>query len=60
MSVAIDKQAVKQFLMSLQDDICTQLEQADGKARFEQDAWQRQPGERLAGGGRTRVMTNGA
>ena len=60
MSAAIDKQAVKQFLMSLQDDICTQLELADGKASFEQDAWQRQPGERLAGGGRTRVMTNGA
>ncbi|GAK87127.1 coproporphyrinogen III oxidase, aerobic [Vibrio ponticus] len=59
-SSTIDKHAVKQFLMALQDQICAQLEQADGKASFEQDAWQRQPGERLAGGGRTRVMTNGA
>ncbi|OLQ91104.1 coproporphyrinogen III oxidase [Vibrio panuliri] len=60
MPTSIDKQAVKHFLMALQDEICRQLEQADGKAKFEQDAWQRESGERLAGGGRTRVMTNGA
>ena len=57
---AIDKEAVKQFLLSLQDSICQQLEQADGTALFEEDAWEREPGERLGGGGRTRVMTNGA
>ena len=57
---AIDKEAVKQFLLSLQDSICQQLEQADGAALFEEDAWEREPGERLGGGGRTRVMTNGA
>ena len=57
---AIDKDAVKQFLLNLQDSICQQLEQADGVAAFEEDAWQREPGERLGGGGRTRVMTNGA
>ncbi|MEF1213888.1 coproporphyrinogen III oxidase, partial [Vibrio alginolyticus] len=52
---AIDKHAVKQFLMSLQDSICQQLEQEDGKAVFVEDAWQREKGERLGGGGRSRV-----
>ena len=56
---AIDKQAVKQFLMELQDSICQQLEQADGQAEFIEDAWQREPGEKLGGGGRTRVMRSG-
>ena len=56
---AIDKQAVKQFLIELQDSICHQLEQADGQAKFVEDAWQREPGEKLGGGGRTRVMTAG-
>lgn len=44
---AIDKHAVKQFLMSLQDSICQQLEQEDGEAVFVEDAWHREPGERL-------------
>ena len=56
---AIDKQAVKQFLIELQDSICHQLEQVDGQAKFVEDAWQREPGEKLGGGGRTRVMTAG-
>lgn len=55
----IDKQAVKQFLLELQDRICQQLEQADGKAKFVEEIWHREPGERLGGGGRTRVMTDG-
>ncbi|WP_217534562.1 oxygen-dependent coproporphyrinogen oxidase [Vibrio metschnikovii] len=55
----IDKQAVKQFLLELQDSICQQLEQADGKAKFVEELWHREPGERLGGGGRTRVMTDG-
>lgn len=55
----IDKQAVKQFLLELQDSICQQLEQADGQALFEEDAWHREPSERLGGGGRTRVMKEG-
>lgn len=57
---AIDKQAVKQFLMDLQDSICQQLELVDGQAKFIEDAWSREPGDKLGGGGRTRVMTNGA
>ncbi|GLT20243.1 oxygen-dependent coproporphyrinogen-III oxidase [Vibrio zhanjiangensis] len=57
---AIDKQAVKQFLMDLQDSICQQLELVDGRAKFIEEAWSREPGDKLGGGGRTRVMTNGA
>jgi len=56
----IDKQAVKSFLLQLQDQICQQLEAADGQAQFIEDAWQRESGEKLGGGGRTRVMRDGA
>jgi coproporphyrinogen III oxidase len=56
---AIDIQAVKQFLLGLQDTICDALEKMDGVGTFEQEIWSREPGERLGGGGRTRVMTNG-
>jgi coproporphyrinogen III oxidase len=47
---------VKAFLLKLQDNICQTLELSDGKARFIEDSWEREQG----GGGRTRVMTNGA
>jgi len=47
---------VKTFLLKLQDDICQTLELVDGKEQFKQDNWQREGG----GGGRTRVLTNGA
>ena len=57
---AIDKKAVKAFLMELQDSICQQLERVDGRAAFEEDEWHRGPGEKLGGGGRTRVLRNGA
>ncbi len=43
------------FIHQLQDDICHALEQADGKAMFIEDEWQREEG----GGGKTRVMANG-
>lgn len=56
----INKSALKQFLMDLQDSICLQLEQVDGKANFEEETWHRDPGERLGGGGRTRVMKDGS
>ncbi|WP_213995233.1 oxygen-dependent coproporphyrinogen oxidase [Arsukibacterium sp.] len=49
-------QQVQQFLMALQDTICTELEQADGSGRFVEDVWQRPEG----GGGRSRVLTDGA
>ena len=50
-----DIQAVKDYLLALQDDICTQLEAVDGKTQFFEETWQRAEG----GGGRSRVMTEG-
>lgn len=51
-----NKQAVKDYLLSLQDNICKALTQADAKQAFEEDSWERKEG----GGGRSRVLTNGA
>jgi coproporphyrinogen III oxidase len=48
-------EAVKNYLLQLQDDICSGLEIADGSGRFIEDAWQRDGG----GGGRTRVLEQG-
>jgi coproporphyrinogen III oxidase len=52
----INVAAVKAYLLALQDDICSQLEAEDGSASFAEDAWDRPGG----GGGRTRVISNGA
>ena len=52
----IDKQAVKSFLLDLQDRICAECEALDTAAQFVEDSWQRSEG----GGGRTRVISNGA
>ena len=52
---ADSRERVKQFVQKLQDDICQGLEQLDGKARFQEDNWERAEG----GGGRTRVIQNG-
>ncbi len=57
--------AVKTYLLDLQDRICQALEAEDGRAHFEEDAWERDPDEshgplNLTGGGRTRVIANGA
>lgn len=49
-------EAVKAYLLDLQDRICEALAQADGGAGFYEDAWQRSGG----GGGRTRVIEDGA
>ena len=49
-------EAVKAYLLDLQDRICAALEAEDGGARFVEDAWMRPGG----GGGRTRVIENGA
>jgi len=49
-------QVVKDYLLDLQDRICQALEQEDGKAKFHEDLWTRPEG----GGGRTRVITDGA
>ena len=49
------KETIKQWLETLQESICSQLEQADGGGRFIRDAWDRPGG----GGGVSRVFTNG-
>lgn len=51
-----DKAAVKAYLLDLQDRICAALAAEDGGAGFIEDAWTRTEG----GGGRSRVLTNGA
>ncbi|MFL0811231.1 MAG: oxygen-dependent coproporphyrinogen oxidase [Agarilytica sp.] len=56
MNVSVDKLAVKNYLMALQDAICERLAQADGKGEFVEDSWRREEG----GGGRSRVITEGA
>lgn len=43
------------YIHDLQNRICAALEQADGKANFREDAWERAEG----GGGKTRVIANG-
>lgn len=53
---APDIQAVKDYLMGLQDSICSGLEKLDGQQAFFEDNWDRPQG----GGGRTRVMAEGA
>lgn len=56
MSENVDTAAVKSYLLALQDNICRELEQLDGSAKFREDTWEREEG----GGGRSRVMTDGA
>lgn len=53
MSIHID--SVKNYLLSLQDEICQQLTEEDGSKDFLEDAWQREAG----GGGRSRVLEEG-
>ena len=52
----IDLDAVKNYLLALQDDICAQLsEEETGAFAFREDTWDREEG----GGGRSRVLENG-
>jgi len=53
---AKDIETVKAFLLELQENICAELAQADGKSDFITDAWDRDGG----GSGITRVISNGA
>jgi coproporphyrinogen III oxidase len=52
----INIELVIEYFKSLQDKICSALEKTDGKGSFQEDLWKREQG----GGGRTRVLTNGA
>jgi coproporphyrinogen III oxidase len=51
-----DLNAVRAYLLDLQDRICASLAAEDGAAGFREDNWQRPEG----GGGRTRILTEGA
>jgi coproporphyrinogen III oxidase len=53
--IFMQTQEISGWFQQLQDNICRQLEIADGKARFEEDLWERAAG----GGGRTRIMQGG-
>ncbi len=46
---------VREYLLALQDRICSGLEALDGRERFLEDRWERAGG----GGGRTRVLVEG-
>jgi coproporphyrinogen III oxidase len=48
-------EAVKAYLLGLQEAICSELEQEDGGGRFREDSWERPQG----GGGRSRVLSDG-
>jgi len=50
------KSRVREFMLSLQDEICSALETLDGSGKtFQEDTWQREEG----GGGRSRVIKGG-
>lgn len=49
------KEKFTEFIHSLQDEICTALEDIDGKGKFVEDHWERPGG----GGGRSRVIEKG-
>ena len=55
---AVPTHEIKAWLLSLQLRIVNALEQADGEP-FLIDEWQRAPGEKLQGGGITRLIENG-
>ena len=54
-AAAPDVSAVRAYLLSLQDQLCSALGQADGTAKFRSDDWTRPEG----GGGRTRLLADG-
>lgn len=58
-----DVATVKTYLLDLQDRICAALEAQDGQGKFVEDSWERTEPEgsiKLLGGGRTRVLAEGA
>ncbi len=52
-------EAVRDYLLGLQDRIVAAIEAEDGQA-FITDAWQREPGGKLEGEGRSRLLEGGA
>ncbi len=53
---SIDINSIKEYLISLQNAVCRELEELDGEGKFQEDTWKREEG----GGGRSTVMTEGA
>jgi coproporphyrinogen III oxidase len=53
--MTINKEDIRHWFTQLQEVICQQLEEADGKGKFIHDVWQRPGG----GGGVSRVLTDG-
>lgn len=51
----ISKERIAEEYQRIQDEICAAIELLDGKARFEEERWEREGG----GGGRTRIIQNG-
>jgi len=51
----VNTEAVKDYLLNLQDNICTALAEEDGGEGFVEDSWVREEG----GGGRSRVLEEG-
>jgi coproporphyrinogen III oxidase len=49
------RESIQNWFTELQQDICRQLEEVDGKGNFVSDPWQRSGG----GGGVSRIFTNG-
>ena len=56
MPAAPNLSAVREYLLTLQDSLCAALEKEDGHGTFHTDKWSRAEG----GGGRTRILTDGA
>src|ERR1700752_1923362 len=56
MTDRIDPAAVRAYLLSLQDRVCSAIQAEDGAARFREDKWDRPEG----GGGRSRMLAEGA
>ena len=50
----VDKQAVENYLLNLQDKICAHLKATDG-SHWQEDSWAREQG----GGGRSYVLSGG-
>ena len=58
MAATIDTQAVKQYLLDLQDRITSATSEVDGKP-FITDAWEKPKDSKLQGSGRTCILENG-
>lgn len=52
----ISKEHIASVYQQIQDEITTALESLDGKAKFQEELWEREGG----GGGRTRIIQDGA